>query len=104
MNNHCHICSFIGENENALRNHLNSEHKLVRCADIPQYNGTVHKAISDLEEEQEDRQETQEYHSDSEPGEKGIKPSARKNETDVGTRPKIIPAEGRHAPEMGNLD
>ena len=101
VNNHCDICSFIGENENASNSHLNSEHKLVMCADIPPYDGAVHKAIPDLEEEQEQkeaegRQETQECHSDSEPGKKGIKPSTRKNETDIGTRPKIIPAEGRH--------
>ena len=69
------------------------------CADIPQYDDTAHKANPDLDEEQEQketecRQETQECHSDTDPGAKGIEPSTRKNETDVGTRPKNVLLKG----------
>ena len=45
----CHICGFIGENDDALNNHLNSEHKMVMRANIPQEDG----ANPDLEGEQE---------------------------------------------------
>ena len=30
-----YICGFIGENDDALNNHLNSENKMVICANIP---------------------------------------------------------------------
>ena len=80
-----HICGFIGENDDALNNHLNSEHKMVMRANIPQEDG----ANPDLEEEQEagDRLETLGCHSNPEPGEKGSKPSTREKQPDTGTKP-----------------
>ena len=90
MDFECHICGFIGKNDEALNNHLNSEHKMVMRANIPQEDG----ANPDLEGEQEagDRLETLGCHSNPEPGEEGSKPSAR----DTGTKPKIIPANGKN--------